>query len=120
MPVIRCQRSHFEARCLARGYSVKEAVACIVSVDGDVLTVEKDHPAFPGEPRPGCPGYAQPPMGLGDIVAAGLSAIGITKERVSRVLGKPCGCEERQAALNAFGKRLGFGVDPHTGSAKSA
>lgn len=47
--------------------------------------------------------------GLGDMVAAGLSAVGITEERVSRVLGKPCGCKKRAAALNELGRKLGIG-----------
>ena len=47
--------------------------------------------------------------GLGDMVAAGLSSIGITKERVEAVVGGPCGCPERQEALNRFGHRLGIG-----------
>lgn len=47
--------------------------------------------------------------GLGDMVAAGLSAIGVTKERVSAVLGKPCACGQRQAALNELGRRIGIG-----------
>ena len=47
--------------------------------------------------------------GLGDMVAAGLAAVGITKERVSKVLGKPCNCGARQQALNALGRRLGIG-----------
>ena len=47
--------------------------------------------------------------GLGDLVASGLSAVGITPERVSALTGKPCGCKQRQAALNALGRRLGIG-----------
>jgi hypothetical protein len=48
--------------------------------------------------------------GLGDIVSAGLSAIGITPERVSKALGvKDCGCKGRAEALNALGRRLGIG-----------
>lgn len=48
--------------------------------------------------------------GLGDMVASGLGAVGITKERVSAVLGRPCNCPERQAKLNAIGKKyLGMG-----------
>lgn len=47
--------------------------------------------------------------GLGDMVAAGLSAVGVTPERVSAVTGKPCGCKKRQEALNALGRRLGIG-----------
>ena len=48
--------------------------------------------------------------GLGDIVAAGLSAVGITPERVSKALGvKDCGCKQRQQKLNELGRRLGIG-----------
>lgn len=48
--------------------------------------------------------------GLGDMVSAGLAAVGITPERVSAALGvKDCGCKKRQAALNALGRRLGMG-----------
>jgi hypothetical protein len=47
--------------------------------------------------------------GLGDMVAAGLSAVGITKERVSKMLGRPCNCPQRQAALNELGRKLGIG-----------
>ena len=39
--------------------------------------------------------------GLGDYVANALSAVGITKERVEAVVGGPCGCSGRQAAMNA-------------------
>lgn len=47
--------------------------------------------------------------GLGDMVASGLKAVGITKERVSALVGGPCGCPERQAALNQIGhKYLGL------------
>lgn len=49
------------------------------------------------------------PMGLGDMVKAGLSAIGITQERVAAVLGTCGGCEQRQEALNQFGRSLGIG-----------
>jgi hypothetical protein len=47
--------------------------------------------------------------GLGDMVATGLSAIGITKERVSALAGGDCGCQKRQEALNELGRRVGIG-----------
>ena len=50
-----------------------------------------------------------PPPGLGDMVAAGLSAIGITKERISKALGGDCGCAKRQAKLNNLGRKFGIG-----------
>jgi len=43
------------------------------------------------------------------MVAAGLSAIGITKERVSAVVGGDCWCAKRQETLNELGRRVGIG-----------
>lgn len=96
--MITGRRTAFEARCRQRGYTLEQVRACIVSEDGDSITVDETHPAYP---------RAKP--GLGDMVAAGLSAIGITKERVSKAMGKPCGCAQRQEALNALGRRIGIG-----------
>ena len=48
-------------------------------------------------------------VGLGDIVAAGLSAIGITKERVGKAVGGDCACSKRQEQLNELGRKLGIG-----------
>ena len=50
-----------------------------------------------------------PARGLGDMVSSALSAVGITKERVSAAIGRPCGCAERQEALNDIGRRFGIG-----------
>ena len=49
------------------------------------------------------------PAGLGDMVKAGLSAIGITEERVSAAIGRQCGCSERAEALNELGRKIGIG-----------
>jgi hypothetical protein len=49
--------------------------------------------------------------GLGDRIAAGLAAFGITKERVSAVIGD-CGCEQRQKLLNQMGYKFGIGSLP--------
>lgn len=44
--------------------------------------------------------------GLGDAVAAGLAAVGITPERVAAVTGRPCRCKQRQQAMNEWGSRV--------------
>ena len=53
------------------------------------------------------------PVGLGDMVAAGLDAVGITKDRVQavarRVGIKDCGCRKRHQRLNELGRKLGIG-----------
>jgi hypothetical protein len=73
---------------------------CIVLADGDNIVVDEHHLAYP---------RAKP--GLGDMIAAGLDAVGITKERVEAVVGGPCGCSERQAAMNAVGAKY-IGLSP--------
>ena len=44
--------------------------------------------------------------GLGDVVAAVLERLGITKPRVSRLIGRPCGCAQRQELLNRVGDAI--------------
>jgi len=40
-------RSQFEARCLQRGTTLDAVRACIVAEDGDTITVDETHPAYP-------------------------------------------------------------------------
>lgn len=82
-------------RCDQRGYTLAEVQGCIVARDGDMVTVDETHPAYP-----------HPRKGLGDHVADGLAAVGITKERVSKVLGRDCGCKKRQELLNKLGQKV--------------
>lgn len=61
------------------------------------------------------PGFPRCGYGLGDYVEAGLSAVGITKARVSRLLGRPCRCDELQAALNRIGQRASTAIGKASG-----
>lgn len=74
-----------------------------------MITVDETHPAYP---------HAKP--GLGDRVAAGLAAVGITKERVSKAIGRDCGCAKRQAALNKLGQQTAAAFKRLTGGAEHA
>lgn len=62
---------------------------------------------FGGRPSPGvcsmCEQYDGPPRGAGDILHKVAQATGIARAAkvVERVTGKPCGCSQRRAALNA-------------------
>lgn len=96
--MITCHRSNLEARCRERGYSLEEVMPCVVSQDGDIWTIDPDHNSYP---------RAKP--GLGDRVEGVLKSVGITEERVSRLIGRPCGCGERKKLLNKVGKSLGIG-----------
>ena len=62
--------------------------------------------------RPGRAAHLCRGRGLGDMVADGLAAVGVTKERVQAVASavgiSDCGCAKRQAALNRVGEALGL------------
>jgi len=86
-------------RCRQRGYTLDEVRPCIVMQDGDHVIVDENHAAYPRERKPG----------LGDLVKTALSAVGITEERVSRAIGRPCGCSKRAEHLNEIGRKFGIG-----------
>jgi hypothetical protein len=45
--VITCTISNLLARCKERGYTLDEVRPCIVSEDGDSITVDETHAAYP-------------------------------------------------------------------------
>ena len=47
-------------------------------------------------------------VAIGDLVASALSSVGITEERVSSLLGRPCGCSGRRARMNQAGYLVQF------------
>lgn len=49
------------------------------------------------------PGIRLGKLKLGDAVESALKMVGITEERVSNWLGRPCGCTERKEKLNSLG-----------------
>ena len=51
--MISCYRSHLDARCRERGYTLEEVMPCVVSQEGDEWTIDVDHPAYPRHPKPG-------------------------------------------------------------------
>jgi hypothetical protein len=51
--MIRCRLSHLASRCHQRGYTLEQVRPCIVSQDGEQITVDETHPAYPRTPNPG-------------------------------------------------------------------
>jgi hypothetical protein len=99
--------SHVVARAQERGYDVESILPCLLADLGDGwFEVDVEHEAYP---RARDSEIVPQKRGLGDIVKAGLSAIGITEERVSAVIGRPCGCSQRAEALNELGRKIGIG-----------
>lgn len=77
-----------------------EAVAKHLGISSPAPLTAKELASHPGK---------SPEPGLGDMAASALSAVGITKERISKILGRPCNCPRRRDYLNRAGRRFGIG-----------
>jgi hypothetical protein len=87
---------HLAFRCRERGYTLDEARACIVSQDGDQITVDADHPAYPRNPKPGSSQAkvtSGPGPGPGTEMKALLARIGITASPT-------CSCNARARRMD--------------------
>jgi len=60
--MITCHRSSLEQRCAERGYTLDDAMPCVVSQDGDQWTIDVDHQAYPRAAKAG----REPPKPLGN------------------------------------------------------
>ena len=93
-PMITCHRSHLAARCRQRGYTMDEARACIVSEDGDQITVDETHAAYPRVPKPQpAPQPPAPARGPGTELKKLLKRVGITAT-------PNCSCNARAAKMD--------------------
>lgn len=54
--MITCTVGNLLDRCRERGYTLEEVRACVVSRDGNTLTVDETHPAYPARQKPGTGG----------------------------------------------------------------
>ena len=87
--------SHFQRRLDERGYSWDEVAPCVVSQDGDQITVDETHPAYP---------HARDPVpevqsvGPGTVLKEWLSWFGIT------ATGE-CACNSRAAKMDQLGSQ---------------
>jgi hypothetical protein len=99
--MISCRITHLEQRCRQRGYTLDEVRPCIVSEDGDQITVDIDHPAYPKAPKPGFlhpkkvpPAHAATPAsGPGTELKALLKRVGI-------VASPGCSCNTRAKLMD--------------------
>ena len=93
-------RSHLEARCRERGYTLSEVMPCVVAQDGDEWTIDVDHPAYPRHPRlgfePPQPAIAPPPHGPGTELSKLLKRFGIEPTPT-------CACRAKAAEMDAWG-----------------
>jgi hypothetical protein len=74
-----CHRSHLEARCAERGYTLDEVMPCVVSQDGDEWTIDTESEFYPRVSRlPEPPAPPTPPThGPGTELSKLLKRLGI-------------------------------------------
>jgi len=92
-----CHRSHLEARCVERGYTLDAVMPCVVAQDGDQWTVDTEHPAYPRHPKPGYGQSSPPPSsGPGTELSKLLKRFGIEPTPT-------CQCRAKAAQMDAWG-----------------
>lgn len=93
--MILCRIHHLEARCRERGYTLDEVRPCIVSQNGDSITVDETHAAFP-RAKPGAgPSIAQMAANFATSVAKHIAAGAprCTQEQIDARFAICQGCE---------------------------
>ena len=66
------------------------------------LAVKTGRKSLPKKTKPAP--IKQPTLELGDLVESALRTVGITTERVTKWIGRPCGCERRKQMLNQLSR----------------
>lgn len=87
-------KSQFLDRCRQRGYSIEEVRDCIVSEDGDNITVDETHPAYPKQLKQSNP--TPPEQGPGTELKKLLAKIGIKASPT-------CSCNKRAKTMDENG-----------------
>jgi hypothetical protein len=99
--MISCQRKHLEARCRERGYTLDEVRACIVSEDGDQITVDETHPAYPREAKAGFAATTEPKPSM---VPASTHGPGTELKKLLKKIGitatPTCSCNARAVKMD--------------------
>lgn len=96
--MITGSRDLFAARCRQRGYTLDEVRPCIVSEDGDQITVDPDHPAYPRAAKPGfAPPQPAPQSGPGTELKA------ILRDWLGIEASPTCKCNAMARRMNERG-----------------
>ena len=95
--MIEIERKMFESFCALEEWPIDLAKDAIVKETNTMIFL--DNSKLPTHPQL----RHRRGLGLGDLVAKILAALGITPKRVSKMLGRSCGCNKRKQKLNQVG-----------------
>lgn len=113
-PYTRLSQWRTSSRCVLADSVLCEYAAATNAEQIDLVWLHIDKGSTtPTAERDALIAYIDRGPGLGDYMAKGLAAVGITKERVQAVAQaagvKDCGCSGRQQKANELGRRIGIG-----------
>ena len=94
-----CHRSHLEARCTERGYTLDEVMPCVVSQNGDEWTIDTESEFYPRVSR--LPDPTEPPTsplshGPGTELSRLLKRLGIEPTPT-------CACRAKSQQMDQWG-----------------
>ena len=93
---VTCLKRHLEARCIERGYTLDAVRPCIVRQDGDRITVDTSHAAYPRQRVARTVATQRRAVGPGTELKRLLSKIGITAT-------PNCSCNARAKRMDQGG-----------------
>lgn len=106
--MITTHKHHLLARCMERGYTLDEAMPCVVAQDGDNWTIDVDHPAFPRTPKPGhvAPPPPPPPAPEPPAFGPGTELKALLKDWLGIQASPNCSCNARARQMDEWGPDL--------------
>ena len=122
--MIVCHRTHLEAMCAHRGYSIDEAMPCVVAMSGDMWTIDTDHHAYPKDatlrrdPRSaasqeshasGAAGFFQKAANFA-VAAAGHIAAGAPMASEEEIASRYAICSQCEFLVNDSCAKCGCGI----------
>jgi hypothetical protein len=96
--MITCHKIFLEARCRERGYTLEEVLPCIISQDGDKITVDETHQSYPRKPKSTTTTPRPQNGGPGTELKILLKTIGITAT-------SNCSCNARAKTMDEKGSQ---------------
>jgi len=98
--MITTHKNNLINRCKERGYSLEEVMGSVVKQDGDIWTIDENHPNYPKNPKtntqPQSVKEVDIGQGAGTELKKLLKLIGITASPT-------CGCNAKAKAMNENG-----------------
>jgi len=102
--IISCNRLHLAERCAQRGYTIDEVLPCVISKNGDIWTIDTNHPAYPKTARPNAPkAKILTKTAAESSCKAGTALKEIIKKWLKITATATCSCNARAQTMDANG-----------------